>query len=137
MFRCDLPSARRTVLSLIGLVLAALAATASAQVPQRNFPPHALRGEIAFGQPPEITVNGVPARLAPGARVRGQNNMLQMSAALAGGKAVVNYTIDNGGQVFLVWILNDAEIANKPWPATPQQAQQWRFDPIAQVWSKP
>ena len=26
--------------------------------------------------------------------------------------------------------------ARKPWPTTPQEAQSWRFDPIARVWSR-
>jgi hypothetical protein len=136
MFRCD-PMPRTTRRALIALALAAAAAAAGAQVPQRNFPANALRGEITFGQPPEISLNGSPARLAPGARIRGPNNLLQMSGALAGAKLVVNYTLDTAGLVHLVWVLNEHEIARKPWPATPQQAREWRFDPIAQVWSKP
>ena len=47
----------------------ALALPAAAQV-QRNFTAKALRGEIVFGTPPEVTLNGKPARLAPGARIR-------------------------------------------------------------------
>ena len=38
---------------------------AAAQV-QRNFTAKALRGEIVFGTPPEVKLNGKPARLAPG-----------------------------------------------------------------------
>ena len=53
-----------------------LASNAHAQAVQRNFPATALRGEISFGQPPEVLVNGQPTRLAPAARIRGLNNAL-------------------------------------------------------------
>ena len=106
-------------------------------VVQRNFPANALRGEIAFGQPPEVQLNGQPARLAPAARIRGTNNLLVMSGALIGQKAVVNYTVDSLGLVLDVWILTDAERAKQPWPTKAADAKAWAFDPIAQVWTKP
>jgi len=121
----------------VAAVALATALPATAQSVQRNFPQNALRGEITFGAPPEILLNGQNARLAPGARIRGLNNMLVLTGALAGSKAVVNYTVEINGLVLDVWILTAAEMAKKPWPATPQEAQSWRFDPLAQVWSKP
>ena len=36
----------------------------------------------------------------------------------------------------LATALPAAAQARKPWPATPQEAQGWRFDPIAQAWSR-
>jgi hypothetical protein len=106
-------------------------------VVQRNFPATALRGEIAFGQPPEVLLNGQPARLAPAARIRGTNNLLVMSGALMGKKAVVHYTVDPVGLVHDVWILTDAERTKQPWPTKAADAKAWSFDPIAQVWTKP
>ena len=108
---------------------------ALAQV-QRNFPATALRGDIAFGQPPEIALNGKAARLAPGARVRGADNMLQMSGALMGTRLVVNYTVDTLGEVRDVWLLRPEEAAVRPWPRTPDEAQRWSFDPTAQTWTR-
>jgi hypothetical protein len=113
-----------------------LSTVAHAQSVQRNFPSTALRGEITVGQPPEITLNGQSARLAPGARIRGQNNLLQMSGALVGQSLPVHYVIGPGGLVQDVWILTDAELAKKPWPKTPREAQIWAFDPVAQVWTR-
>jgi hypothetical protein len=107
-----------------------------AQTVQRNFPAAALRGEISFGQPPEVLVNGQPTRLAPAARIRGFNNLLVMSGALMGQRAVVNYTLDPLGLVQDVWILTDAERAKQPWPTNAKDAKTWSFDPIAQVWTK-
>jgi hypothetical protein len=112
-----------------------LIAPAAAQV-ARNFPPNALRGEIVVGSPPEITLNGKASRLAPAARIRGQNNMLEMSASLSGARLAVHYTLDDEGLVKDVWILRPEELAKTPWPTTPLQAQTWEFDPIAQTWTR-
>jgi hypothetical protein len=121
--------------------LAALALAVSlpvaAQSVQRNFPATALRGELVLQQPPEALLNGMPARLSPGARIRGTNNMLVMSGAIVGQPYLVHYTLDDEGLVHLVWILSDAELAKKPWPVTLQQQKTWVFDPVGQTWSKP
>jgi hypothetical protein len=121
---------------VLAAAVAAFVLPAAAQV-QRNFPANALRGELVVVQPPDAVLNGKPARLAPGVRIRGQNNLLVMSGEAIGQKLIVHYTIDTLGLVRDVWILTPQELANKPWPTTPVEASNWRFDPIAQVWSKP
>jgi len=120
--------------SSLALMLA-LALPATAQV--RNFTAQALRGSVVFGTPPEVTLNGKPARLAPGARVRDENNMLLLPAALVGRKAVVNYTTELEGMLLDVWMLTRAEADRKPWPSTEQEAQTWQFNVDAQTWTKP
>jgi hypothetical protein len=125
MFRCLALAATLTAATL----------PAAAQM-QRAFPQDALRGEIAIGLPPEIVLNGRAARLAPGARIRDQNNMLALSASLAGGRFNAHYTIDGEGLVRDVWILRPDELARQPWPTTPAQAQAWAFDPAAQTWTR-
>ena len=120
------------------LVTLMLGSNAWAQnVVQRGFPANALRGEISFGQPPEVLLNGQPARLSPASRIRGTNNLLVMSGALMGKKAVVHYTLDPLGLVQDVWILTDTERAKQPWPTKTADARAWSFDPVAQVWTKP
>jgi len=104
---------------------------------QRFFPATALRGELQFGQPPEVLLNGQSARLSPGTRIWNETNMLTMSGALIGQKRIVHYTIDPLGTVKDVWLLRADELARKPWPVTTAQAQSWRFDPAAQTWTKP
>ncbi len=124
MYRC----------ALLALALSVPLA-APAQV-QRNFPQSALRGEIAIVNPPDVLLNRQPARLAPGARLRGPDNLLMMSGALAGQRFIANYTIDTTGLVKDVWVLREDE-ARRPWPKTAQDAARLRFDPVAQTWSKP
>lgn len=126
----------RVPLTLVSAVwLAAASSTgAQAQAP-RQFPANALRGEILVTDPPELVLNGKqPARLAPGGRIWGDNNMLQLSGTLVDRKLVVNYTFDGWGQISQVWILRADEAANKPWPRTPEQAATWIFDFQAQTW---
>lgn len=119
--------------TLVAAVVAALPAVAQIQ---RNFPANALRGEFVVVQPPEVRLNGKPARLAPGSRIRSQNNMLEMSGALVGQRWIVHYTRDTNGDLFDVWLLTDAEAARKPWPVNEAQAQAWAFDPVGQTWSR-
>lgn len=129
---------RRHALCLIAaLPVGLLAAGPAAAQVHRNFPAEALRGEMVFVQAPDVTLNGKPARLSPGSRIRGDTNLLVMSGTLAGQKHIVHYTIEPGGLVSNVWILNPAELANKRWPRTREEAAQWQFDGAAQIWTKP
>ena len=121
---------------LAALTAAVLVSPAAAQV-QRAFPQNAMRGALVMGAPPEVTLNGQPARLAAGARIRNQNNLLEMSGALIGQRLLVNYTLENGNLVKDVWILRAEEAAVRPWPTTLEELQTWSFDPAAQVWTKP
>lgn len=66
---------------------------------QRNFPPTALRGELAVGTPPLVSLNGDASQLATGVRICAQNNMLQRSGSRESGKLFVNYTLDMSDQI--------------------------------------
>jgi hypothetical protein len=122
----------RCVVALLLTLAAALPAHA-----QRTFERNALRGELVIVAPPEARLNGQSVRLAPGARVRSQQNLLLLSGSLLEQKLLVHYTLDGMGQVQDVWILSAAEAARQPWPKTPAEAQAWIFDPTLQRWSKP
>ncbi len=121
---------------VLTVALAATVQVAAAQAP-RNFPATALRGEMVITQPPELLLNQAPARLAPGARIRGADNMLLLSGAAVNQRLLVHYTLDLHGHLLDVWVLTPTELARKPWPATPQEAAAWRFDAATQVWSRP
>lgn len=121
--------------SLVALTPVAAHAQAARPVP---IPANTLRGEITFGMPPEIVLNGkVATRLSPASRIRGQSNTLLMSGTLGGQTHVVNYSVDaQSGLVQDVWLLTAAE-ASRLWPTTPAEAAKWVFDPVSQSWSKP
>lgn len=81
--------------------------------PQR-IPPmatNAQSGVLHVTQPPEVLLNGQPARLAPGARIRDRNNLLVVSGALIGQDLLVRYTRDSLGLIHEVWVLTAAEAA--------------------------
>ncbi len=126
MYRCFLVFALA-----VGLV-----SSAAAQA-QRHFPGNALRGAFIVVNPSQASLNGDPVALAPGLRIHGQNNLLEMSGALIGARLLVNYTLDTGGAIHEVWVLTPDEAARSPWPTTPEQASAWQFDPVAQVWTRP
>ena len=112
MNRCFSRSTRHLLRTLI-LVLVWLASFspgwATAQTQQRQFPAAARRATLQVTQPPEVLINGTPARLSPGARIRGSNNLLVMSASLVGMTVLVNYLRDTQGLIHEVWILSAAE----------------------------
>jgi hypothetical protein len=125
MYRCALP-----------LALAASCLTSQAQT-HRFFPPQTLRGELVVTQHPDVLLNGKYARLAPGSRIKGDTNLLVQPGAITGQKFIVHYTVENSGLIMDVWLLNPAEIANKPWPTTPAESATWQFNTGSQTWSKP
>ena len=119
----------------IAVLSLAVAGNAAAQT-SRPFPANALRGALLVVQPPDVQLNGQAARLAPGSRIRGADNMVQMSGTLVGARLLVHYTLDPIGLVQDVWILTPDEATRRPWPTTPAEAQAWLFNPGAQAWSK-
>lgn len=138
MTRCaprDVPStpARRRL--ALALALSGVVGLAWAS-PARVFPADALRGELTVLQPPEALLGKTPVRLAPGARIRDPQNLMVLSGALAGQRLDVRYTVDTSGLLMNVWILT-AEERTQPWPRTRAEAAAWRFDPVAQRWSRP
>lgn len=131
-------STRRVALTtLVAPVLAALlpGAALAQHLVQRQFPAHALRGTFKVVATPDAQLNGQPARLAPGARIRGTNNLLVMSAAITGQALLVHYTRDFDGLLKDVWILR-ADEAARFWPASAAEAADYTFDPAGQSWSR-
>ena len=123
---------RCVLMTTLGLAMSGAVAAQTS----RPFPATALRGALVVVQPPEVQLNGQAARLAPGSRIRGTDNMVQMSGALVGARLLVHYTLDPTGLLQEVWILTPDETARKPWPTTPAEAQAWWFNPAAQAWIK-
>jgi len=116
--------------------VATLASLSAHAQTHRFFPPQTLRGEMVVTQSPDVLVNGQPGRLSPGARIRGDTNLLVMSGSITGQKNIVHYTLNEGGQVKDVWLLNPVELANKVWPRTVQESATWLFEPGTQTWTR-
>ncbi|MEO8021192.1 hypothetical protein [Polaromonas sp.] len=106
-----------TLPATILAILMALAPPTLAQTDEiagvRNFPKAAQRGLLVVQTPPEISLNGKPDRLSPGARIRNSSNHFVLSGALLGQELLVNYTRDSAGLVYEVWVLTDEEAKEK------------------------
>jgi hypothetical protein len=79
----------------------------------RQFPATAKRGLLLVTTPPVVLLDGKPARLSPGVRIKSANNLLVLSASLAGTSVPVNYVLDAQGMVHEVWILSAQEAQTK------------------------
>jgi hypothetical protein len=94
---------------LTGMVLL-LTTVSPAQTAVRLFPANALRGVLEVTEPPMVLINGEPARLSPGARIKGVNNLIVLSGTLVGQRLLVNFVRDGQGMLHDVWILNEQEL---------------------------
>lgn len=119
MNRCTLAPRRAVSLTparvgrLLLVLMLGISPLAQAEALPRAFPDTALRGKMTVTQPPDISLDGQPARLSPGSRIRNVNNTLALSGTLVGQELTVNYTRDGYGLVHEVWILSPNEISQK------------------------
>jgi hypothetical protein len=96
-----------------GLALTLCAPVAAQTAPQRipPIPQAAQGGVLVVAAPPEVLLDGKAARLSPGARIHGLNNLLVMSGSLIGQPLRVRYVRDTLGLIHEVWLLTEAEAA--------------------------
>jgi hypothetical protein len=110
MIAQELPMWSRRFFIFLLLSVVALSALA---VP-RSFPANVKRGTMSGSIYPQILIDGQIQRLSPGAKIKSRQNAIIMYSSLMNNVFIVNYTIDNLGDVDKVWILTDEELANKP-----------------------
>ena len=113
MNRCIESRVRAALLAcamLAGLVFLPLS-NAAAQGFVREAPKDVVRGRMTVTAPPEVTLDGKPDRLSPGARIRGTNNLLLLSGTVVGQDLPVVYRRDAAGLVHEVWVLTPEEYA--------------------------
>ena len=77
----------------------------------REAPKDVKRGRLTVTAPPEVSLDGKPDRLSPGARIRGLNNMLLMSGSIVGQELPVVYRRDAAGLIHEAWVLTPEEYA--------------------------
>ena len=98
---------------LLALPVAAQTADSDGSLSVRQFPKAALRGVLVVKAPPEVSLNGKPDRLSPGARIRNLNNNFVVPGAPIDQELLVNYTRDSMGQIYEVWMLSAEEAKEK------------------------
>ena len=99
----------RRFLTCLFLVLIALPAVAL----DRPFPLTAARGKMTLVAYPDMTIDGKIRVLSRTVRIWNENNRLERASHLRGDKFVINYTVNNKGEIDRIWILN-AEEASHP-----------------------
>jgi hypothetical protein len=115
---------------LAAFALALAAATALAQAIVRTLPEDARRGTLSFVQGTVVALDGKETRLAPGAQIRGANNLLVLPTQLPP-NSLVKYQLDGGGALFRAWVLSPQEAAQPdkfaaptlPWSTSPEQGR--------------
>ena len=111
MNRCIESRVRAALLACV--LLAGLAfvpiAPAAAQGFVREAPKDVVRGRLTVTAPPQVMLDDKPDRLSPGARIRGLDNLLILSASVVGQDLPVVYRRDAAGLIHEAWVLTPAE----------------------------
>ena len=97
--------------ALIACLLFSTAPGAGAQL--RTLPADTERGVIRHVQGSDVSIDGKPMRLAPGATIRSQQNLIVVPASLPGDGALAEYLLDGEGLVFRVWLLSPGEASRE------------------------
>jgi len=97
---------RWALLLALALLLPGLAAGQT-----RTIPDAAKRGTIQHVAEMIVSVDGREMRLAPGATIRNDRNLIVVPAALPRGGAEAEFLVDGNGQISRVWLLTAEEAA--------------------------
>ncbi len=90
------------------LALGACAGLALAQL--RTIPAEAKRATLTHVREGDVTLDGKPARLSPGAQIRDENNRIVLPTMLPP-DTKVKVLPDAAGNLHRIWILSPQEIA--------------------------
>jgi len=101
----------------LALLPALLAAPALAQFRTPPIPVDSYRGVIRHLNGMSVAIDQKAARLAPGAQIRDQQNLIIVPTAIPQGGAWADYTLNSDGEVFRAWLLTPEEFA-RPKPGS-------------------
>jgi len=94
----------------VGLALAGAAVAQTAVL--RTLPEDAKRGTLSHVRENLVSLDGRQLRLAPGAQIRGANNLIVVPTALPK-DSLVKYQLNGSGELFRAWVLTAEEAAKK------------------------
>jgi hypothetical protein len=104
------PTLIRVLAALVaGLALAG--AVAQTKV-LRTLPEDAKRGTLSHVRENVVSLDGRQIKLAPGAQIRGANNLIVQPTALPK-DSLVKYQLNGSGELFRAWVLTADETAAK------------------------
>ena len=116
----------------VGLALAGAAAAQTTVF--RTLPEDAKRGTLSHVQDNVVSLDGRPIKLAPGAQLRGANNLIVVPTALPK-DSLVKYQLDASGELFRAWVLTAEETAMKDKSSPPSGVDAGR--PFSEIVPKP
>ena len=93
-----------------------LSAFSGAGAQMRTLPADTERGVIRPLQDMVVSIDGRPMQLAPGASIRGPDNLIIVPSALPADGARAEYLVDANGQVSKVWLVTPEEAARERQP---------------------
>jgi hypothetical protein len=96
---------------LAGVVASVAFAGAVAQTTSlRTLPEDARRGYLSHVRENLVSLDGRQLKLAPGAQIRGANNLIVQPTALPK-DSLVKYQLNARGELWRAWVLTDQEAA--------------------------
>jgi len=116
----------------VGLALAG-AAVAQTTV-FRTLPQDARSGYLSHVRENLVNLDGRQMRLAPGAQIRGANNLIVVPTALPK-DSLVKYQLNGSGELFRAWVLTAEETAAKDKSSPPSGIDAGR--PFSEIVPKP
>jgi hypothetical protein len=99
------------------LLSIALAFAQGAPAQERAIPAEARRAYLKFDREALVSIDGKTVRLAPGATIRDQRNLMIVPAAIPREGAWADYLLDRDGSIARVWLLRAEEVARPRPPA--------------------
>ena len=121
--------------ALAGLAVGlALAGAAAAQTTVfRTLPEDAKRGTLSHVRENLVNLDGRQIKLAPGAQIRGANNLIVLPTALPK-DSLVKYQLNASRELFRAWVLTAEETAAKDKSSPPRGVDAGR--PFSEVLPK-
>jgi len=120
---------------LAGLAGALALAGAVAQTSiLRTLPEGAKRGTLSHLRENLVSLDGRQMKLAPGAQIRGANNLIVQPTALPK-DSLVKYQLNGSGELFRAWVLTTDETAAKDKSSAPSTIDSGR--PFSEIVPKP
>jgi hypothetical protein len=101
---------RHVPIWLLALTLVVVASAVGPAWSARQLPAGARFGEIAAFQYPLVAIGKRTFRIAPGAKIYNQQNLIIMPAAMPGRGAVL-FKLDTAGEISGIWLLTAEEAA--------------------------
>jgi hypothetical protein len=120
---------------LAGLAGALALAGAVAQTTVfRTLPDDAKRGTLSHVRENIVNLDGRQIKLAPGAQIRGANNLIVQPTALPK-ESLVKYQLNGSGELFRAWVLTAQETVAKDKASAPTSIDSGR--PFSEIVPKP